>query len=509
MITDDVITNAADHDRYNHWGTAAAWQQADRSAAAAVRRCVVLLRREQAEEARERIAAAGAVIAAIAAIGVAALAAVGVVAAAGRVIVLRAGHFVLRDHVVLGVGDLAVAHPEPLGEGALAAVGNAGAAGKIDRQGNELLLRFRRRRSERRLLGVHRPRRLDDLLEDRHRHAAAGLAAAKRAPLALVVVADPDADRHVIGEADEPGIVLVVAGAGLAADIGGELADRARRAARHHALENGAQLEERRTVAAGEPLELGLVGVDRVPALLDQFDAVGRGPPAFGGDRGVGCGHVDQPRRLGAEHEGIVGDALRVDLRIERELAHPGEALARVAVDAAVEEVGGDEVLRVLEAAPQRADAAAIAFVVLRRPVVALPRVVDAAADRRQRDLLVAHEGVRLQSRAQRREIGKRLDRGAGLALRLRGAVELARRVGEAADHGEDGARLVVEDDGRALHPRPHPQLDPAGALAAGIALLHEHDVIGVDAAPHRRRRGSPPGRREVRLSRRSCPIRE
>ena len=109
-----------------------------------------------------------------------------------------------------------------------------------------------------------------------------------------------------------------------------------------------------------------------------------------------------------------------------------------------------------------------------------------------QRHLLVAHQGIRLQSLAQRREIGERLERGAGLALRLRGAVELARRVGESAGHGENGARLVVEDDGRALHPRPHPQLD-ADATTAGavlglrLGLLHEHDVVGVDAAPHRR----------------------
>ena len=52
---------------------------------------------------------------------------------------------------------------------------------------------------------------------------AAGRAAAERAALAVgVVIADPDRDGHVIGEADEPGVILIVGGAGLAGDIGGK-----------------------------------------------------------------------------------------------------------------------------------------------------------------------------------------------------------------------------------------------------------------------------------------------
>jgi hypothetical protein len=75
-----------------------------------------------------------------------------------------------------------------------------------DRQRDQLLLGLGRGRIKRGLAGVLGPGRLDDLLEDRHRHPAAGLAAAERAPPAVgVVVADPDPDRDVIGEADEPG----------------------------------------------------------------------------------------------------------------------------------------------------------------------------------------------------------------------------------------------------------------------------------------------------------------
>ena len=74
------------------------------------------------------------------------------------------------------------------------------------------------------------------------------------------------------------------------------------------------------------------------------------------------------PGRLGAEDEGVIGDAIAVDLRVDGELADAGEALAWVAVDAAVEQVRGDQVLRILEPPPQRGNAAAVAVGVLRRP---------------------------------------------------------------------------------------------------------------------------------------------
>jgi len=49
----------------------------------------------------------------------------------------------------------------------------------------------------------------------------ARLAGAKRAALAIaVVVADPDRDRHVVGEADEPAVDRILGRTGLASDIG-------------------------------------------------------------------------------------------------------------------------------------------------------------------------------------------------------------------------------------------------------------------------------------------------
>ena len=95
-----------------------------------------------------------------------------------------------------------------------------------------------------------RPHRLHDRFEDRQRDLAAGLAAAERALALGVVVADPDHDGDVVAEAGEPGVVEVVAGAGLAADVGRQRAQARRRAARHHALQERAELEHRRRIDA-------------------------------------------------------------------------------------------------------------------------------------------------------------------------------------------------------------------------------------------------------------------
>ena len=107
---------------------------------------------------------------------------------------------------------------EILGEAVLAVGGEPLAAGVIDRQRLETARGFRRGRRQRRLRPDEVPGRLDDRLDDRNGDLAAGLAAAQRAPAAGVVVADPDRDGDVAGEADEPGVVLVFGGAGLAAD---------------------------------------------------------------------------------------------------------------------------------------------------------------------------------------------------------------------------------------------------------------------------------------------------
>ena len=75
-------------------------------------------------------------------------------------------------------------------------------------------------------------------------------------------------------------------------------------------------------------------------------------------------------------------------------------------------------------------------------------------------DRRVEHDRGRLVAVVERGRVDERLERGAGLALGLDGAVELAHGEGEAADDGEHAARVRVHGDEAAadlgdLHQRP------------------------------------------------------
>src|SRR5262249_56732017 len=89
---------------------------------------------------------------------------------------------------------------------------------------------------------------------------------------------------------------------------------------------------------------------------------------AFIRDGGIECREIDRPYRLRPQHEGIIPHAFAIDLRFHRELAQAIEARLRSALDAAVEQMDGGEIARILERAPQRGNAARTAVVVLRRP---------------------------------------------------------------------------------------------------------------------------------------------
>ena len=92
---------------------------------------------------------------------------------------------------------------------------------EIDGFARELASGLRRWRRKRNFRGGMGPYRLDHRLKDRNCDVAAGRTAAERAALAVgVVVADPDRDSDVVGESYEPGVILLVGGAGLAGDIG-------------------------------------------------------------------------------------------------------------------------------------------------------------------------------------------------------------------------------------------------------------------------------------------------
>ena len=174
---------------------------------------------------------------------------------------------------------------------------------------------------------------------------------------------------------------------------------------------------------------------------------------ALVGNGGIKRRQVDRPHRLGAEHERIIVHAVTIDAHLLRQRAQAVEALLRLRRDAAVEQMRGGEVARFLQRLAERENAAPAAFVVLRRPFLAV------AADRGERDRLVADQGVGLQAVFQRRQIAQRLDRRAGLALRLGDAVELAQRIGEAAAHRQDAAGGIFDHHRRALHLGTHPQL--------------------------------------------------
>ncbi len=109
---------------------------------------------------------------------------------------------------------------------------------------------------------------------------------------------------------------------------------------------------------------------------------MGLRPRAFIGDRGVEGGKIDHANRLGAEHERIIADAVAVELGLDRQRADAVETALGIGVDAAVEEPRGDDVARILQAAPQRVDAARAVVEVPRRPIILRSRAAaDVAGD--------------------------------------------------------------------------------------------------------------------------------
>ena len=227
------------------------------------------------------------------------------------------------DQLILGVLDLAVAvDPEAFSDHPSARALHV-AGFEVDRFAREMAFGLGRRRGERGLRGDIGPHRLDDRLEDRHGDVAAGRAAAERTALAAgVVVADPNRDGDVVGEADEPGVVLLIGGAGLARDIGGEAGDRARRAPRQHALQHGLELIERGAVDRGDhDRRFRVMAIDHDAVALDRIDHMRGGMQAFVRDRRVECREIDRPHRLCPKHEWIIAHAVTIDLRFHRELA--------------------------------------------------------------------------------------------------------------------------------------------------------------------------------------------
>src|SRR5262249_17984598 len=200
-----------------------------------------------------------------------------VIAAAGSISVLPP------DQLILGVLDVAAAvDAEAFGDRPSArALHVAGL--EVDCFAGKMAFGLGRRRGKRNLRGDIGPHRLDDRLEDRHGDVAASRAAAERAALAIgVVVADPNRDGDVVGEAHEPGVVLPVGGAGLARDVGGKAGNRARRAPRQHALQHGLELIEGGAIDRGDHhRRFRIMAIDHDAVALDGIDHMRRRVQAF------------------------------------------------------------------------------------------------------------------------------------------------------------------------------------------------------------------------------------
>ena len=105
-----------------------------------------------------------------------------------------------------------------------------------------------------------------------------------------------------------------------------------------------------------------------------------------------------------APSERIVADALRVDLGRDRSGTDLVETFLRIGVDAAVEQVRGDDVDRIFQSTPHGQHPAHAAVGVAGRPIIVIPlgAVLPFSAsammrtDGRERDRIVRNKRVRL-----------------------------------------------------------------------------------------------------------------
>src|SRR5512134_39352 len=269
---------------------------------------------------------------------------------------------------------------------------------------------------------------------------------------AEVVVAHPDAGDELAGVADEPGVAIARARAGLAGDVR-EIERRALAGAvgddelQHlvHLLGDarGDDLRRRRLVA--------FAGVDELALRVEELeDAVGPRELAAVGEGSVGAGVLEHRHATVAERH-------RTGLLDAGHTEPVGHLDDLVAADLE-REIDGYRVERLRQRVGHRhrAAAATTAGVVARRPVPA--RGGD-----------VAHRRLRRVAIFERGRVDVGLERGSGLALGLGGAVELTLAVVEAAD---DGAHRAV-----GVHGDERPRAGPV--RAALLAHRRNERLVG------------------------------
>ena len=265
--------------------------------------------------------------------------------------------------------------------------------------------------------------------------------------VAWLVVANVAADHEIRRKADEPGILLVVGGARLAGDRLTYLAQHGRGAALHDALHHRGDLERGHRVEhllapvdqCGLGLAVPFIGVtaaalarvvpeDRVAVpILDAVDQSCLDPTAAIGKHGIGLGHSQHRSLAGAERERQIGRQVIVD-------AEPLGVFGDQRHADVLGKPHRHDVARVLDAEAQGLRPVIFSGRIIFRPPWREPgALVD--LDRR-----VHHHRRRRIAVIERRRVDERLERGTGLAQRLRGAVELALVVREASDKREHPA---------------------------------------------------------------------
>ncbi len=282
------------------------------------------------------------------------------------------------------------------------------------------------------------------------------------------VVADPDAGAEVGREADEPGVRVLVGRPGLAGQRPAEDRGRGRRAAL--ALDDAPHKVGHHVGGLGRKdflrLDAGFLQ-DVAVLVLDLGDEIGLEADPLAGERGEGRDHLHQRDLEGPQAEREVGVERR------RDAEPPAVVDADLRRDE-IEELGGDDVARLLEPHPQGDGALVFPVVVLGRPGLVVPAVDE-------RDRLVGDDAGRGEAVLDRGGIEKGLDRRAGLARRLDGPVELAVAEGVASDQSLDLARLGVDGDESAVPQRLLGQGDDG--LVLGRVEGHDPDLDDIALA--------------------------
>src|SRR5256885_1195811 len=88
-------------------------------------------------------------------------------------------------------------------------------------------------------------------------------------------------------------------------------------------------------------------------------------------DRHVECSQIDRPHRLGAEHKGIISQTFGINLRFHGKITKAVETGFGFGFYAAIEQMDGCKIARVLQRGAQGEGTPGTAVIILRSPVIA------------------------------------------------------------------------------------------------------------------------------------------